>query len=516
MNNPYIWNSVSTSLFFGRDALLNEILSGLPGGVRCSYGVTGGRRMGKSTLLRAIEEDLTNSLLLWRESGLVVVPIYLDGLTFDRPIDPNALWKRIIKEISVALGDIKFYDVRDFADFVSTCRTLLDRSELAVRVVVLVDEIEPILVCNWADGFFANWRALLSNIPEVSESFAAVFAGARELGRLQQDMGSPLMDVLEWRSLRNLSFSDTCRLMEEPVGRTFSDAFKARVFEHTGGQPMLVQYVMHHVVARNVFDQVDDVDKIANQFISSRGWQFGDWWNKNCSSSARRVYRRLGDINNATSLRDLVLEFGIGPANEGVEVLQHVGIGLMDEETLEAKKLGKMFATWHMRFGSSSDAETHDEKIASKLRELNPDLMAKYVSAWRILGSDMPNYSGAVSELRDTVTLVLHSVAPDDKVMAGPGFQLEKGQTRPTRKQRAKYAAKVNLLSSDFAKALISELELLESHCEQVAIFVSAGYSASSALTHTTATRDACHMALRQADSILAQILPQSATNGTG
>ena len=138
MNNPFIWNSVSTSLFFGRDALLNEILSGLPGGARCSYGVTGGRRMGKSTLLRAIEEDLTNSLLMWRESGLVVVPIYLDGLTFDRPIDPNALWKRIIKEIGVAVGDLKSYDVRDFADFVSTSRTLIDRSELAVRVVVPV------------------------------------------------------------------------------------------------------------------------------------------------------------------------------------------------------------------------------------------------------------------------------------------------------------------------------------------------------------------------------------------
>ena len=134
----------------------------------------------------------------------------------------------------------------------------------------------------------------------------------------------------------------------------------------------------------------------------SRGWQFGDWWNKNCSSSARRVYRRLGDIDNATSLRDLVVEFGSGPANEGVEVLQHVGIGSMDEETLEVKKLGRMFANWHIRFGGSADADTHDEKIAEKLRGLDPDLMAKYVSAWRILGSDMPNYSGAVSELRDT------------------------------------------------------------------------------------------------------------------
>lgn len=514
MNNPFLWNSVSASLFFGRNALLDEILSGLPGSARCSFGVTGGRRMGKSTLLRAIEADLRHSLPMWRESGLIVVPIYLDGLAFDRPIEPNALWKRIVKEIGVAVGDPKRCEIHDFGDFVSTCRILLERCELAVRVVALVDEIEPILACNWADGFFANWRALLSNIPEVSGSFAAVFAGARELGRLQQDMGSPLMDILEWRSLRNFSFSDACRLMEEPVGRTFSDAFKARVFEWTGGQPMLIQYVMHHIVSRDAFDQVDEIDKIARQFISSRGWQFGDWWNKNCSSSARRVYRRLGDFNNATSLRDLVVEFGSGPANEGVEILQHVGIGLIDEETLEVKKLGQMFATWHTRFGDSADGNSHDERISEKLRGLDGELMAKYVAAWRILESDLPNYSGAVSELRDTVTLVLHFVAPDDKVMGEQGFQLERGQTKPTRKQRAKYAARVNFLSRDLAKGLVSELELLESHCEQVGVFVSAGYSAASALTHTTATREACHMALRQADSILAQILPPSTANG--
>lgn len=514
MKNPFLWNSVSTKWFFGRDALLDEILSGLPGSARCSFGVTGGRRMGKSTLLRAIEADLRVSLPMWRESGLIVVPIYLDGLTFDRPIEPNTLWKRIIKEMCVSLGERESCEIHDFGDFVSACRIILERCELAVRVVALLDEIEPILVCNWADGFFANWRALLSNIPEVSGSFAAVFAGARELGRLQQDMGSPLMDVLEWRSLRNLSFSDTCRLMEEPVGRTFSDAFKDRVFQWTGGQPMLVQYVMHQIVARNVFDQVDEIDKIASQFILSRGWQFGDWWNKNCSSPARRVYRRLGDLYNVTSLRELVVEFGSGPANEGVEVLQHVGIGLINEETLEVKKLGQMFATWHMRFGNSADANSHDERISEKLRGLDAELMAKYVAAWRILASDLPNYSGAVSELRDTITLVLHLVAPDDKVMGEQGFQLEKGQAKPTRKQRAKYVARVNFLSRDMAKGLVSELELLESHCEQVGTFVSAGYSASSALTHTTATRDACHMALRQGDSILAQILPPSTANG--
>ena len=88
----------------------------------------------------------------------------------------------------------------------------------------MFDEIEHIFVTQWASGFFANWRALLSNIPDMSIYFGAVFSGARELEILQHDIGSPLMDILEWRNLHSLSREDTADLIRKPCELEVQDS----------------------------------------------------------------------------------------------------------------------------------------------------------------------------------------------------------------------------------------------------------------------------------------------------
>lgn len=119
-----------------------------------------------------------------------------------------------------------------------------------------------------------------------------------------------------------------------------------------------------------------------------------------------------------------------------------------------------------------------------------------------------PISSGAVSEMRNLLTMVLHELAPDEAVMAESAFRFEAGQNRPTRRQRAKFAAKAALGSSELAKSTGSEVALFETHCDQIAAVVTTGYSAASDLTHTVATRRLTHMALRQGDGILLRILP--------
>ena len=58
MNNPYAWNAVDPDLCYGRDSLLTDLLNGLAENPRYSYGLAGGRRMGKTTVLRRVERDL--------------------------------------------------------------------------------------------------------------------------------------------------------------------------------------------------------------------------------------------------------------------------------------------------------------------------------------------------------------------------------------------------------------------------------------------------------------------------
>lgn len=509
MNNPYSWNRINLDLIYGRDRLLNEFLSGLPGSNRSSYGLTAGRRMGKTTMLRAIELELKRSADMWSKSGLLIVPAYVDGLALPRPLTLSNIWTTIFAAIQTSVGQPE-RPIADFADFVACCRELIRSRREAVRVIVLIDEIEHVLACDWADGFFANWRALLTNMPELSANFTAVFSGAQELARLKVDIGSPLMDVLEWRVLTPLGFDDALRLIEEPTNRHESEVVIRTIFDETGGHPMLLQYVMQQVcrIAGPASEQT--VREVADEFIKDRGWQFAEWWNKHCSEVAQRIYLRLS-FDRWTTLRDLVLEFGTKSANDSVEILQHVGLIESDEDGLKLRRLGRMFSRWQQQFGTLVGSGGFDAEVAARLRLLDSALSAKYLAAWGILASDLPNYSGAVSECRDVITHVLHMLAPDADVTTELGFRFEAGQSTPTRRQRARYVARARDLSSEQGKTVGSEVELLEARSNQVALLVGGGYAVASALTHTTATRELAYQALRLADSVLLQLLPHHA-----
>src|SRR5687767_9314532 len=93
--NPYNWNNVSTDLVFGRDRLLGELLSGLPAAQPQSFALTGGRRMGKTTVLRAVERELREGEPLWLKDGLRVVAVYIDGLSLPRPLAQELLWGQV-------------------------------------------------------------------------------------------------------------------------------------------------------------------------------------------------------------------------------------------------------------------------------------------------------------------------------------------------------------------------------------------------------------------------------------
>ncbi len=62
MSVVYAWNMVNPTLCYGRDGLLQELLKKLPGSPQFSFGIAGGRRMGKTTLLRRVELELQTQL----------------------------------------------------------------------------------------------------------------------------------------------------------------------------------------------------------------------------------------------------------------------------------------------------------------------------------------------------------------------------------------------------------------------------------------------------------------------
>lgn len=519
MTNPYVWNAVDSDLCYGRDALLRDLRDGLAGNPKYSFGVAGGRRMGKTTLLRRVQRDLQARLAEWRDSGLLVIPIYVDGLTLPRPLAEKDMWALLFSELESALSDTSHSLIQsDFEPFKSAVRSAFRDLEEQPRVIVMFDEVEPFIVCDWANAFLSHWRALLSNTPGVSEYFAAVFAGAREMDALRRDIGSPLKDILEWRSLRSFTYEDSCTLMQEPIDHRWDRSFLEQVYRETEGHPMLLQYVMQQVCrhgaegrSRSTVDRL--VEQAVERFSRERGWQFGEWWGRYCTPAAQRVYARLHADDGLVPLRSLVREFGLEEANDAVEVLQHVGLAADEEEGLAFRCSGDMFRRWYSRYGILTDVPMHDGELHARLSAAGAELADKYLSAWRIFGAEMPNYSGVVGELRDTLTLLLERLAPIEDVQAEAHFQFEPNQTLPTRRQRVRYAARKRQ-SRERSKEIASDYDLVEGLSDRLAQVVVDSYRRSSGQTHTTATREQAYQALKQWESIFAQLLPTPHDDG--
>jgi len=507
VNNSFRWSQINLDLVFGRDLLIGEMLEALPSANGDSFGITGARRMGKTTVLRCVERDLCAGLEIWRESGTSLLPVYIDGLALPRPLSAEFLWGCIYQKICRLLHVDTGVSSANlaFPDFVEQCTSVLDKQELVPKVIVIFDEIEHIIINDWAAAYFANWRALLSNYPGFSGYFSAVFSGALEMAAIQHDVGSPLMDVLQWRSLRSLNFEEVRRLITEPTNLTISDELVLHVFLETGGHPMMVQYVMQKAINDLQGDIANSINMALSDFEESRAWQFSEWWSKYCDVTSRLVYAALPSDREFKNVAEFAIELGGYAASRAFEVLQHVGIAELSEDKKQIRRRGNMFSRWQKQNGNMEQGAAHDSGLANLLLEIGQGMREKYISAWAIYGQNMPNYSGAVSEMRDLITLTLHKVAPDEDVVSLPGFKFEADQSKPTRRQRVMFLFGIE--RREQGKAVASEDELLEMHSTQLAGIVAKAYANASSLTHTTATRPLAYQALKQGESILAQLI---------
>lgn len=508
MSNPYRWNQINLNLIYGRGPLIDEMLKALPSANGNSFGITAARRMGKTTVLRSIEKDLLSGQDNYSDTGTTIATIYIDGLTLPRPLTAQFLWGRIHYTLNAkfAPNSNVSESPMEFSDFLEKCNRLFENSEKVPRAIVLFDEIEHIVVNEeWAGAFFANWRALLSNFPNISGNICAVFSGAREMANLQHDIGSPLMDVLEWRSLRNLDLTDTQRLMTEASGLNIEEDVIAFAWDETGGHPMILQYVMQKFLNQAENSSENSIPNSILDFESTRGWQFGEWWSKYCDATSQLVYLSLPENHSYKKVAAFASELGGYEASKALEILQHVGIAELSADYSQARRRCRMFTRWANKYAGNVVSIAFDSGLATILENLDVALREKYVSAWAIYNQDMPNYSGAVSEMRDLVTQVLHLVSPDTEVKKQPNFKFENGLTNPTRRQRVMYL--FGMGNKEQGKAVASEDELLETHATQLASVLAKSYANASALTHTTASRPLAFTALKQAESIVAQLM---------
>ena len=389
MNNPYVWNRINPDLFYGRDKLLEDLIGDPP----CnpyhswsSFGVAGGRRMGKTTLLRRVEKDLQDGIQQWRTEGLLVIPIYIDGLALPHPLSASDIWGLIFCELQATLtGKEQQIKPLDFDNFMEEVKSILCKLKEKPRIVVMFDEIEKILECDWKDGFLSHFRHLLNNTPSISEYLTAIFVGAQEMEALQRDVGSPLANVLDWRYLGSFAYEDACRLMREPIGGQYwPEEFLEYMHSETGGHPMLLQYMMQQICSNRLVTKscpnqlIEQAKESASNFAKNQYGEFEGWWEKYCSPLAQRIYDRLVKTASNLSRSELNKLGNLREVSSALNILQHVGIASEDEESMTYGYSGEMFRRWFDRSGYDPDSVHQETESETDLDQEGPAASETY------------------------------------------------------------------------------------------------------------------------------------------
>jgi len=179
--NPFIAGSwVRGDDFFGREGTIREALEG----ERHSLWVLGGRRLGKTSLLKELEHRVQRS----RETPFVALYWDLQGSGDARGLGETLLSsvedsEALRRATGVLVEDLESLPVADML------ATLVRRTVRAGwRLLLLVDEAEELLVVGRADAsVIARLRRVLARGPEVR----TVITATRLLARI--DEAAPLL-----------------------------------------------------------------------------------------------------------------------------------------------------------------------------------------------------------------------------------------------------------------------------------------------------------------------------------
>lgn len=393
-HNPYDWQRINPNLFYGRVDQLNNLLDRLVKGQ--SFGLAGGRRMGKTTLLRRLEQDLFSFAQQAKKSSLFVVPVYLDIPVLSASKTANTLYQGILQQVINQINQLEPNLISqqseitafNFSNQLQTILNILAKNHRP-QIIFLFDEIEPIVNAEWGNGFFAQWRSLLHNTPNLSPYISALFTGASELFSIAHDIGSPLGNILVWQELVLFSQNNTALLMREPSQYNWPDDFVADVFNVTGGHPWLIQYVMQIVSNNTIENAPQTLQEAKVQFLKEQNISFENWWHK-FDHLTQIIYAQLVQQGPLSRQEILAGYHNTSRANRGLSILAHTGVIKIDEETDTVTVAGFLFKTWFNKFAiikvTPTLADQVDlllKKVERQLRKtLTEHLNNKYKPSW--------------------------------------------------------------------------------------------------------------------------------------
>ncbi|WP_200817526.1 hypothetical protein, partial [Calothrix rhizosoleniae] len=374
------------SYFFGRNELIDTILQS-PFQVRI---LLGGRRLGKTSALRAVEWNLLNPHTNYFRRAFPVLinlqleqPKDLDNLRYlliARLREAIERWREIpVGEISQMyrefLSKIKGGEVtlnflatlginfnNNYPDsakglnndsfrlaFLKTTEELCQMNFQGV--CFLIDGAEFIVRQPWATDAWSYLRGLKDTDIAVKSALGLLLSGYRDLKEYQQRVGSPLLNIAEIEWLTALSKEDTTKLIcdrAEQENVSLSEAEISEIIKLSGCHPYLTQQSLNIIFDNH---QQDSWANLTNELLQHHDKDFSSWWNEEhlsgCfSEDERKIYSVLLEQHQATP-QDLAKDtnFSRFKVAEALEVI--AGTGVIRPLNDECYTLGsRLFQEW--------------------------------------------------------------------------------------------------------------------------------------------------------------------------
>lgn len=240
--NPYdpnLLTGMPVEMFYGRSAERASVAS--PAGTSI---ISGGRRFGKSALLRAAAEELSG------RDDVIVELIAIQDVAAPPRNDPAELWPRVAARLAEA--GVLTADVDATADGVCGGIRAWLAANPSKRLLLLLDECDFFLRAD-ADTNFANVIRLRNTMSEGDERFKVVFSGLQHVARYRRLPNQPLSHLpqpLVIGPLDAASASDLVRRPLHAIGWDITAAQVDRIVTYCACNPSVIQLACSGLLER--------------------------------------------------------------------------------------------------------------------------------------------------------------------------------------------------------------------------------------------------------------------------
>ncbi len=255
--SPFVINGPTPeTMFFGRENELRRIRDHLP---HQSFAITGGRRIGKTSIAQRLLADYlpaANFYALYQDVSFIA--------------NPEQFW---------AMPLANWQPARP-TDAPATLGELLTAGSLDKPVALLLDEADKLVPVDRKLGWsvFNQLRAAAN-----SGQLRLILIGERHLRESMQDSRSPLFNFTNDILIGRLNFENVEKLITQPLEKLeiiYDPRIVRRIYEFTSGHPNIVQRLCYQLI--ELLDKrndrklmLDDVETVAND----PGFQRDDFLN---------------------------------------------------------------------------------------------------------------------------------------------------------------------------------------------------------------------------------------------